>query len=308
MAERFGQLRDPLLALLIRQGVDLVEGCDTRFVGQFAAIGLQLADNGAIILGHRLGRAIDQMQQHGAALHMAKEHIAQPPAFMRAFDQTRNIGDDKFSIVHAHDAQIGVQRGKGIIRDLGPRIGRGGEKGRFARIGQTQQTGIGDQLQPQPQRALHARLTRIGAAWGLVGGGLEMQVAEAAIAAARQNDPLAHFGQVRDDGLFVFVKDLGADGNAQHHIGPIAPRALGALTGLAVLGKEMLLIAKVDQRVETVHGLSHHIAAIAAITPIGTAVFDELLPPERDAAPAAAAGTDIDLGQIEKFHRARPCW
>ena len=197
-----------------------------------------------------------------------------------------------------------MQRGKGVIRDLGPRVGGRGQEGRFARIGQAEQSDIGNQLQPQPDRALNPRLARIGAARGLVGGGLEVQVAEAAIAAARQQVGFAQLGQVGDDGVLVFLEDLGPYRHAQHDIGAILAGALVAHAGLAVPGEEMLLVAKVDQRVQPVHHLDDDVAATPAIAAIGAAIFDEFLAPEGDAAAAPRAGADMDFGKVEEFHGA----
>ena len=71
----------------------------------------------------------------------------------------------------------------------------------------------------------------------------------------------------------------------------------------ARLRLEVLGVAVVDQSVEAVDRLDHDIAAAAAIAAARAAVLDELLAPERDAAVAAVAGADIDLGFIEEFHR-----
>ena len=65
---------------------------------------------------------------------------------------------------------------------------------------------------------------------------------------------------------------------------------------------EVLLVAVVDQRVEAVDGLDHDVAAAAAVAAGRSAELDELLAPERDAAVAARAGRDIDLGFVEEFH------
>ncbi len=64
----------------------------------------------------------------------------------------------------------------------------------------------------------------------------------------------------------------------------------------------MLLVAVVDQRIEAVDGDRDHIAAIAAVAAVGTAIFDKFLAPERHAAIAAVAGANIDLGLVEEFH------
>ena len=70
----------------------------------------------------------------------------------------------------------------------------------------------------------------------------------------------------------------------------------------AGLGLEVLLVAVVDQRVEAVDRLDHDVAAAAAVAAARAAELDELLAPERDAAVAAVAGADIDLGFVEEFH------
>ena len=44
------------------------------------------------------------------------------------------------------------------------------------------------------------------------------------------------------------------------------------------------------------------IAALAAIAAVRTAEFNEFLAPERDAAVAAVAGANVNLGLVEKLH------
>ena len=68
--------------------------------------------------------AVDQMQDRAAAFGMAEESVAKPDAFMRAFDQARQIGQHEIGLVDAHHAELRLQRGEGIIGDLGPRRAR----------------------------------------------------------------------------------------------------------------------------------------------------------------------------------------
>jgi hypothetical protein len=75
-----------------------------------------------------------------------------------------------------------------------------------------------------------------------------------------------------------------------------------AHAGPAVLGFEVLLVAIVDQCVEAVDRLHHHIPAPAAIAAVGAAELDELLASKRHATVAAAAGADVDLGLVEELH------
>ena len=285
------------------QRVDLGHRGQARLVGQAVAISLQLADDGAIVPGDGRGRAIHQMQQHRAAFDMGQELVAQPAPLARAFDQAGNVGHHEFLAVDPDDAKVRHQRGEGVIRDLRPRVRGGGKEGRLARIRQPQQSRIGDQLQPQPQGALHPLLAGVGAARRLVGGALELQVAPAAIAAARQQHTLARRGQVGDERLFVLVEDLGAHRHLQHDVLAGLAGALAAHAVLARPRKEMLLIAKVDQRVQPLDRLGPDRSAVATVTAIGAAELDILVAPEADAAAAAAARADVDFGQVEEFHR-----
>ncbi len=104
------------------------------------------------------------MQQHLRALDMAEEARAEARAFVRALDQPRNVGQHEIVVARAHHAEIGMQRGEGVVRDLW--LGRrdGSEERRFAGVGQSDEAGVGDQLQAQPDRQLVARQAGIGVA------------------------------------------------------------------------------------------------------------------------------------------------
>src|ERR1700758_4793163 len=64
----------------------------------------------------------------------------------------------------------------------------------------------------------------------------------------------------------------------------------------------MLGVTEVDEGVQAGHRLEDDVAALAAIAAVRTAIFDELLAPERDRARAAGTGADENLGLIEKVH------
>src|SRR5690606_6635123 len=70
-------------------------------------------------------------------------------------------------------------------------------------------------------------------------------------------------------------------------------------------GPEMLGVAEIDQRVETIGAFGDDIAAAAAIAPVGPAEFHKLLAQEADGASTAGPGFDIDLGLVEEFHCCR---
>ena len=117
---------------------------------------------------------------------------------------------------------------------------------------------------------------------------------------------LSGLDQVDQQGLAVFVEDLGARRKPELDALAVRPAAVAPGAGTAVLGLEMPLVAEVDQGVERRYAKRPHIAAAAAGAAVGTAVFDIFFAPETDAAGAAVAAADIDPGFIEEFHGRAP--
>ena len=113
--------------------------------------------------------AIDEVQQHAAAFGVAEEAVAQSRPFVRAFDQAGQIGHHEFAPVHFDDTELRMQRRERIVGDLRLRRADGCKEGRLAGIGKTDQAGIGDQLQPQADRAFLAGLAGIGVARRAIG-------------------------------------------------------------------------------------------------------------------------------------------
>ena len=116
-----------------------------------------------------------------------------------------------------------MQRGERIVGDL--RLGRAdrGEKRGLAGIGQADDAGIGNQLEPQADGAFFAGLAGIGLARRAVGRRLEIGVAEAAIAAFRDHHALADLGEIGEQRLAVFFVDLRADRHFSTTSLPLAP-------------------------------------------------------------------------------------
>lgn len=191
-------------------------------------IGFKLGAHGLVGLGHILFLCRNQMQENPCALDMAKEPVADTDALMRAFDQSRNIGNDEFARIDAGNAQIRMQGGEGIIGDFRLGCRHAGKKCRLAGIRLAEKTGIGDQFQPQPQIALFAFESRISAARRLVGRCLEVQIAKAAIAALGKTVALAHGGKIVDQGFIVVFKNLRSHGNLEYHVGTLAARHVAA--------------------------------------------------------------------------------
>src|SRR6185437_6861838 len=129
-----------------------------------------------------------------------------------------------------------------------------------------------------------------------------MRIAEAAIAALGQHEFLAELGEIVDQRFAIFVEHLRADRHLEHDRLAVGAMAVLAHAVDALLRLEVLLVAVVDQGVQSVNRFDHDSAATAAIAAGGATELDELLAAKRYAAVAAVTGASIDLGFIEKFH------
>src|SRR5690242_2689868 len=113
---------DTCCTLFLRDEVDLIEDDPAWLAKEGLVVLLELLDNAARI-AHRIGvfverGEIDDMQQQAGALQMTKELVAQAGALRSSFNEAGNVGDYEAAIhVYAHDAQLRVQSGEGIIRD-----------------------------------------------------------------------------------------------------------------------------------------------------------------------------------------------
>ncbi len=68
------------------------------------------------------GRHVHQVQQQVRALQVAQELVPEARAFGRALDQAGDVGDHERAVhVHAHHAQVRMQRRERIVGDLGAR-------------------------------------------------------------------------------------------------------------------------------------------------------------------------------------------
>src|SRR5262249_6042224 len=156
--------------------------------------------------------------------------------------------------------------------------------------------GVRDQLQAQPEPALLARLPWIGMARRAIGRRFEVRIAEATIAAMCQHDALADFGQVGERCFVIRIEDLRADRDFQRDVLARSPVAVLAHPMVPFMRLEVLLVALVDRRVEAITRFDNDIATASAIAAARPAELDEFFAAERDAAVAAVAGANIDLG------------
>ena len=141
----------------------------------------------------------------------------------------------------------------------------------------------------------------------LAGGGGEVGVAPAALAALAENIGLIA-GHVLDDLIGLRIPDQCAPGNPDGEA--LAVLAGFALAGAvhAVFGGVFALVAKIHQGGEIVVHLENDVAAVAAVAAVGAACGDIFFTVEGYAAVAAIAGLHGDAGLIHKrcCHGAAP--
>src|SRR6185369_16780472 len=88
------------------------------------------------------------MQQQLRALDVSQKAIAQTRARVRAFNQSRYIGNDEgVKVSQVHDAEMRFQSRERIISNLWARCRNGRDKRRLAGIWKTHQAHIRKQLQ-----------------------------------------------------------------------------------------------------------------------------------------------------------------
>ena len=294
----------PCRRLARGHGIGLVQPDQLRLVGQTAPIGRQLLAHRFPRPHHIARRAIHQMQQHRTPLDMPEDPRAEPSSLMRALDQPGDIRQHELlGGRQPHHAQLRMQRGERIVRDLRPRRRNRRQERGFAGIRQPDQPDIGDQFQAQPNRAFLARPALVGPPRCPVGRGLVVRIAEPAVATAQQQHALPGRIQIGQHRLVVVGDDLRADRHLDHHRRRACPGLVGPGAIAALLRPKVLRVAEIDQRVQVLHRLEHDVAALAAVAAIWATKRDVLLAAECDHAVAAVTGAQMDFRFVEKLHR-----
>src|SRR5207302_979795 len=164
------------------------------------------------------------------------------------------------------------------------------------------QPDIGQHAQFQRKAAVLARRAARELARRAVDARLEVQVAEAALAAAREQRALAVAGEIGHQRAARRVADHSAHRHAQLDVAARPAVAVGAGALAALLRAVDAREAVVDQRVDVAVGARPHAAAAAAVTAVGAASRHVLLAPERSGAVTALAGVYLDLRFVDELH------
>ena len=192
------------------------------------------------------------------------------------------------------DAEIGFERGEGVVGDLGLGGGEARDEGGLADVGIADETGVGEELEFEAVVALFSGAAELVLAGGLVGAGGEVLVAAASAAAFGDDDGLVGVGEVVDELAGVVVVEEGADGDLEGGVFAGLAGAVGAEAVAAALGFVLRVEAEVDEGVVAERGRHEDVAAVAAVAAGGAALGNEFFAAEGHAAVAAVAGLDAD--------------
>jgi len=129
-----------------------------------------------------------------------------------------------------------------------------------------------------------------------------VNIALAAVAALRNQQFLAVTRQIANDLIGICITHDGADWDTHSQVVAAAAVTLPTHAVFTTLGAKMALMAKIDERIQTLIGDQINTAAIAAIAAVRTAERDELLAPKTDATIASAACKDLDSRFIDELH------
>src|SRR6516162_3013084 len=110
---------------------------------------------------------------------MTQELMAEPMTAMGAFDEPGDIGNDEAAVIaQADNAEIGRQRGEGVVGDFGPCGGDARDERGFAGIREANEPDVREQLQLEAEIFDLARLARLYLARRAVGRRSESRVAQ----------------------------------------------------------------------------------------------------------------------------------
>ncbi len=231
--------------------------------------------------------------------------MSQARSGMRPFDQSRNIGnDDSFQIRQLQGSNHWREGGEGIFPNLGMGRRQAPDQGGFPGIGKSHQSHLGNYFQLHKKLPLLSRLAGLCKFRRPALRGFESGIAFAALSAPGANKFLSRPGQVTQHLSGLFVPDHRPRWNQANHITAPGAAFVLALSVHAPAGLIVGLSMQTDKGRFPPGHTENDMAAIAAVTPVGTSLGNKLLPTETDTAPATVTTLYLDLHSINK-HRLR---
>jgi len=247
-------------------------------------------------------RDVNQMKQHPRAFDVPEELNAEAMSKMRPFDQPRNIGDDErlVAAIYRNHAELRFERRERIVRNLRPGCGNAGDQCGLAHVRVAHQAGVGQEFELQPQRFFFAESAILRFMRHAVRSGLEEGIAMASASALSDQDPLVGLGKIVEQFAGGVVVDLGAGRDRNIEILAVTPVTVAAFAVPSAFGAEDMVESEFEKRVLVGIRDEIDVAAVTAIAAAGTALRDELLPPEGNATVPAVTGFDCNFGFVDE--------
>ena len=297
--------------LLRRKQVELVQDDDLRQRGETLAVLHELVvDRGVAraAVGQQVVARLHRhdVQQRAGALEVREELVPEAHALGRALEQPGHVRDGQLrAVVRLDRAELRLDGGERVVGHLRARVRDAVEQRRLARVREAEHRRVGEQLQPQLERALLAVEAHLRGARRLARRCRVALVAATSRASARNDDPRAIVGEIGDERAGLDLAHLGADRNLADDVAAAPARLAAALAVTASIGVQVRPEAERAEVAATRRGDQDDVAAIAPVAAVGTALRHELLTAEGHAAVAAAACAYVQ-GCSVREHRARP--
>ena len=230
-------------------------------------------DPAALDLG-RIRARLDQVDQEPRPLEVGEELVAEPDAGARALEQAGHVGDGELAAVVGLDRpEHGLDGRERVVGHLRLGVRDPAQERRLAGVREPEQGRVGDELQPQLEPRLVARLAHLG---GLrrapAGGGV---VAVAGPAARRPVATVTRAPGCARSATSSSVSRM----RTWVPTGTAELEALAAASGLArplavraPLRPEVRGLAEARQVAQVGVGDQDDVAAVAAVTAVGTAL------------------------------------
>ena len=136
------------------------------------------------------------MHDERRTLDVAQELVAQALALARALDEAGDVGNDIGVLAGTHHTQVGHERGKRIVGDLGSGGTHARDKRGLAHRGEAHERGISHELHLELNPVLLGRLAQLGECGRAAHRRHKVRIAQTAGTAGRHNDALAIMHQV----------------------------------------------------------------------------------------------------------------
>ena len=240
------------------------------------------------------------MDQQTGPLNVLQEFMTQPGSLMGPFNDSGYIRHDITGIVNFHHPQIGRDRRKMIVGNLGIGPGGNGQERGFAHIRKAYQPYIGNQLHLQDDVPFFSKASGFSKIGSLPNRILEVDIALSAPAASGCDETFSMLDEVFHHKAGILIDDHRAQGHFDDQVLAIFAVTFFSHTVLAVFCFIFFLVFKIHQGPEVFVRHKNDISAISAVSPIGPAFRYKGFPSEGHAAVSSLTGSDCDLRSIYK--------